>query len=88
MAWTISYTSTAERQLKKLDKQISRQIIDFLDKRIATLKDPRSTGKPLTGPLGSLWRYRTGDYRIICEIRDKELVVLVIRLGHRKEVYE
>jgi mRNA interferase RelE/StbE len=88
LAWTISYTDTARKQLRKLDKQTARRIIDFLDERIAGAENPRETGKPLTGPmLGTFWRYRVGDYRIICDIQDGQLRVLVVQIGHRKEVY-
>ncbi|MEW6589454.1 MAG: type II toxin-antitoxin system RelE/ParE family toxin [Pseudomonadota bacterium] len=87
MAWKIEYTGTAVKQLRKLDKQIARQIVDFMDERIAPLEDPRSTGKALVGPLGGLWRYRVGDYRVICEIRDDTLVTLVVQIGNRREVY-
>ena len=88
MVWTISYTDTARKQLRKLDKQSARRILDFMDERIAGAQNPRDTGKALTGPLlGTFWRYRIGDYRIICEIQDGKLCVLVIEVGHRKEVY-
>ncbi len=87
MAWTIEYTETARKQLRKLDRQTARQIVDFMDGRIAPLEDPRSTGKALVGVLGELWRYRVGDYRVICEIRDGALVTLVVRIGNRREVY-
>lgn len=87
MAWTIDYTQTALNQLRKLDKQSARRILDFMDERIAQRDDPRSTGKALTGPLGGLWRYRVGDFRVICEIQDGELRVLVVELGNRREVY-
>lgn len=87
MAWAIEYAELARDQLKKLDKQHARRILDFMDKRIAPLGDPRSTGKALRGPMGEFWRYRVGDFRIICQIRDKALVVLVVRIGDRKEVY-
>lgn len=88
MAWTISYTDTAAKQLRKLDKQTARRILDFMDERIAGTENPRDTGKALTGPLlGTFWRYRVGDYRIICEIQDGKLSVLVIEIGHRREVY-
>ncbi len=87
MAWTIDYTQTALNQLRKLDKQSARRILDFLDERVAQRDDPRSTGKALTGPLGGLWRYRVGDFRVICEIQDGELRVLVVELGNRREVY-
>jgi len=87
LAWTIDYTQTALNQLRKLDKQSARRILDFMDERIAQRDDPRSTGKALTGPLGGLWRYRVGDFRVICEIQDGELRVLVVELGNRREVY-
>lgn len=87
MAWTIDYTQTALNQLRKLDKQSARRILDFLDERVAQRDDPRSTGKALTGQLGGLWRYRVGDFRVICDIQDGELRVLVIELGNRREVY-
>lgn len=87
MAWTIDYTQTAKNQLKKLDKPVARRIADFLDDRIAKQEDPRTLGKALSGPLGTLWRYRIGDYRVICEIQHSAVTVLVIRIGHRSEVY-
>ena len=87
MAWTIEYSDTAKDQLRKLDKPIARRIVDYMDERIAELENPRSSGKALTGPLGGLWRYRVGDYRVICEIRDGALCILVLELGNRREVY-
>lgn len=87
MAWTIDYTDTAKGQLRKLDRQIALRILDYMDERIASQDDPRSTGKALTGPLGGLWRYRVGDCRVICEIRDNELKILVVQLGNRREIY-
>ena len=87
MVWTVEYTEAARKQLRKLDKQAARCIIDFMSERVAPLKDPRSTGKALTGPLGGLWRYRVGDYRVICDIQDSALITLVVRIGNRREVY-
>ncbi len=87
MAWTIDYAATAKAQLRKLDKQTAWRILDFMDQRIAALENPRSAGKALTGPLGSLWRYRVGDCRVICDIQDGALRVLVVQLGHRRDVY-
>ncbi|WP_338927587.1 type II toxin-antitoxin system RelE/ParE family toxin (plasmid) [Mycetohabitans endofungorum] len=87
MAWTIDYTETAKGQLRKLDKPVARRIVDFMDTRVASLEDPRSIGKVLTGPLGSFWRYRVGDYRVICKIQDSALCVLVVQIGNRREVY-
>ena len=67
---------------------MARRLVDFLDERVAGEADPRSTGKALTGPvLGAFWRYRVGDYRIICDLQDGALVVLVLQIGNRKDVY-
>jgi len=87
LAWTIEYTETARKQLRKLDKQIARRILDFMDERISGERNPRDTGKALTGNLlGAFWRYRIGDFRIICDIQDAKLCVLVIQIGNRREV--
>ena len=87
MAWTVDYADTAKEQLRKLDKQTARRIVDYMDERITGLDNPRSTGKALTGPLGGLWRYRVGDCRVICDIQDGALRVLVVQVGNRREVY-
>jgi len=87
LAWTIDYTDSARKQLLKLDKQTARRIVDFMDARIASVDDPRSTGKALSGPLGGFWRYRVGDYRVICDIQDGALRVLVVAVGNRRELY-
>ncbi len=87
MVWTIDYADTAIGQLRKLDKQTARRIVDFMDERIAGLENPRDTGKALTGPLGSFWRYRVGDYRVICDIQDGALRVLVVQVGNRRVIY-
>ena len=87
MAWTIRYTESALRQLKKLDKSIALRVLDFMDARVGASQDPRSLGKKLIGSrLGIYWRYRVGDLRAICDIQDQTLVVLVIEIGHRREV--
>lgn len=88
MAWTIDYTDTAKGQLRKLDKQSARRIVDYMDERITGLDNPRSMGKALAGPLGGLWRYRVGDYRVICDIQDEVLRVLVVLVGNRGEIYQ
>lgn len=87
MAWTIEYADTAKKQLRKLDRSVARRIIDFIDERIASANDPRRLGKPLKGPLGDLWCYRVGDFRILCDIQDGALIVLVLQIGNRREVY-
>ncbi|MDW8845111.1 type II toxin-antitoxin system RelE/ParE family toxin [Erwinia sp. MMLR14_017] len=88
MVWTINYSDRALKSLRKMDKQNARRIVDFMDLRIAVAADPRQSGKPLKGELGEFWRYRVGDYRILCEIRDDELVILAAIIGHRREVYD
>lgn len=87
MAWTIDYTETAKGQLRKLDRPMARRILDFMDERVAGQENPRNTGKALTGPLGGLWRYRVGDCRVICDIQDSTLRVLVVQVGNRRDVY-
>jgi mRNA interferase RelE/StbE len=87
LAWTVDYTLSAKNQLKKLDGSAARRILDFMDNRVAKQEDPRTIGKALAGPLGKLWRYSIGDYRVICEIQDSSVRILVIRIGHRREVY-
>jgi len=88
LAWTVDYTETASKQLRKLDKQTPRRIVDFMDDRVAGHQDPRSTGKALTSPLlGAFWRYRVGDCRIICDLQDGALRVLVVEVGDRRDIY-
>ena len=88
MAWTINYTESALRQLKKLDQSIALRVVDYMDERVATVDDPRMLGKNLVGPkLGDYWRYRVGDIRVICNIQDGEMCVLVIEIGNRREIY-
>ena len=88
MAWTIKYTESSLRQLKRLDKPAAQRVLDYLDEWVAVLTDPRAAGKNLVGlKMGSYWRYRIGDTRVICDIQDHVLVVLVVEVGHRREVY-
>ena len=87
MAWTIAYTRTARSQLRKLDKQTAQRIVGYMNERVAARGQPRSLGKALTGPLGTLWRYRVGSCRVICDTQDDAMRVLVVRLGRRGTVY-
>ena len=88
MAWVVRLSETAERQLAKLDKPIAKRIYSFLRERVATLEDPRSIGESLTGSrFGELWKYRQGDYRIVASIEDDVVQILVVKIGHRREVY-
>ena len=87
MGWTVEVSSFAEKQLRKLDRPIQKRLIDWLEDRIEGCKNPRHFGEPLRGEMAGLWRYRIGDYRIICEIQDQQLVVLALAVGHRREIY-
>ena len=88
MAWKIEFFDTAQKQLRKLDRQWQKAILDYLEERISVLEDPRQLGKVLSGELAEFWRYRVGDYRIICQIDDDKIIVNVVRIGHRKNVYD
>ena len=89
MAWKVELSEETGRQLDKLDPQIARRILKFLHERVARLENPRSIGEALRGSkLGEFWKYRVGDYRLICSIEDKRILILVLRVGHRREVYD
>jgi mRNA interferase RelE/StbE len=87
LAWRIEIDKDVQRSMKKLDKQIAKRIVAKLHE-ISQLEDPRSMGKALTGNLAGVWRYRVGDYRILCDINDGRLVILVVDVAHRREVYK
>ena len=85
--WQVIYDDYALKQLKKLDKQVQQDILRYMRERIATSQDPRRFGRGLTGDLRGLWRYRVQDYRILCQITDQKLRVLVVDVDHRKDIY-
>jgi mRNA interferase RelE/StbE len=87
LGWRIELSGDARKQLQKLGRPEAKRIVQFLHQRLEPLDDPRQLGKSLKGPFTELWRYRVGDYRLICELRDEVLVVLVLRVGHRSRVY-
>ena len=87
MNWVYRFDTRALKEFKKLGTQTQRDILAFLDKRIAGGADPHRFGKGLRGNLTGLWRYRVGDYRILCQIKEMEWIVLVIAVGHRKNIY-
>jgi mRNA interferase RelE/StbE len=88
LAWTIRFSSGAKKALTKLDKPTARRILTFLSEKLGSAANPREYGKALKGELSDLWRYRVGDYRIICTIEDEQIEILVLRIAHRKEVYK
>ncbi len=87
MLWTIEYSETARDQLRRLDRQMARRVVEYMDERVATRDNPCSIDQALTGPMRGLWRYRVGDCRIVCDIQDDVMRVLVVRVGRRDSVY-
>ena len=88
LAWQIDLSDTAAKQLSKIGKSEAKRIIGFLRDRLAPLDDPRLIGHALKGAVyGDLWRYRVGDYRIVASIEDERVSILVVKIGHRREVY-
>jgi len=86
--WKVEWSEYASKELRRLSHPVQDSIIDYLDKRIATGENPRRFGKGLYGNKAGLWRYRVGNYRIVCGIEDKKLVVMIVEVGHRREIYD
>ncbi len=88
MAWKVELSSLAQKNLAQLDQQIARRILSFLHERVAPLDDPRSIGEALKGSrLGEFWKYRVGNYRVVANIEDGALRILIVRMGNRRDVY-
>jgi len=87
LIWKVKFHKDAEKEFLKLNPEAQKKIIVFLKERISKHQDPKLFGKPLKKNLHGLWRYRVAKYRIICQIQDKELIVLVLHVGHRKNIY-
>jgi mRNA interferase RelE/StbE len=87
LAWTIKILDSAKQDLKKLDKPVQKRIASFLRKRLAETDDPKQLGKALQGQYAGYWRYRVGDYRLICHLKNEELIIIVVEVGHRKDIY-
>jgi mRNA interferase RelE/StbE len=88
LVWLINLSDEAEAQLGKLDRPVAKRIARYLKERVVTAEDPRDLGKALQGRLRQYWAYRVGDYRIICDIQDSVLTILVVEVGNRKDVYK
>ncbi len=89
LIWSINFSDSAKKQLKSLDKQITKRILKWLETRLTSGVNPRLWGKQLQGNiLGDMWRYRVGDYRILCVIKDNIVTIAVISIGHRKDIYD
>ncbi len=85
--WAVEFKPSAFKDLKKVDRKIQAQIFHFLDRLVEDHETPRSIGLPMQGKSKGFWRYRVGDYRLICEIQDHKLIILILAVGHRKEIY-
>ena len=88
LVWQVEITETAQKQLSKMDRQVQSEILRYLRERICTAENPRRYGAPLRKELSGRWKYRVGSYRLICEIQDEKILVLVLMAGHRSKVYE
>ena len=88
MAWQIEFDQSAKKELAKLDRQVASRLVEFLKNRVLNQRDPRSVGQALRGStLGEFWKYRVGDFRIIASIQDDRMIVLVLRVGNRNDIY-
>ena len=85
--WKIEWDSKALKEAKKLDRDARKKIVDYLEKRVLASQNPYQFGEPLKGNKAGIWRYRVGNYRILCQIEDRALIVLVIAVGHRRDIY-
>ena len=87
MKWQVAFDPAAEKQFSKLGKSAQRDIERYIANRLETAEDPRSFGKPFLSIKGA-WRYRVGDYRLVCAIQNHQVTVLVLKVGHRRDVYD
>ena len=87
MAWKVEFTDRARKELSKLHPEEAQRILRFVRGSLQGAEDPRQYGKPLKGRVSEFWRYRVGDYRLVCHLQDERLLVLIVRVGHRREVY-
>ena len=88
MAWSIEFGEEADRDFAALDREIQRRVYKYMHERIASAENPRDFGKPLRHELTGLWRYRVGDYRILCQLEDHRVTVLVVEIIHRSKAYD
>lgn len=88
MKYKVEYTKTAVKQLKKMDRKIATFIISYIEDKLVDCENPRAFGKSLQGNLSDKWRYRVGDYRILAKIEDEMVVITVVEVGHRRDIYK
>nr|DAJ41525.1 MAG TPA: Cytotoxic translational repressor [Caudoviricetes sp.] len=87
MTWDVEYTEQAVKQLRKMDRYTRDLILSWVEKNLVGTEDPRQHGKGLTANRSGQWRYRIGDYRLIADIQDEKIVILILNIGHRKDIY-
>ncbi len=87
MSYKISFSETALKQLRNLDTTSRKRVLTYVNEVLSKIENPRILGKALTGELKGLWRYRIGNFRIVCQIQDNKLLILILKIAHRKEVY-
>lgn len=88
MDYKISYERKAINKLKKIDKTQQKMIVSWIEKNIMGTNNPRNYGKPLNGKMKGFWRYRVGNYRIVADIKDNEVIILIVDIGHRRDIYD
>lgn len=87
MSWNVGYSAKARKQLLKLDPNQRKLLVAWIDKNLIGCTDPRALGKALSGDKSEWWRYRVGSYRLLVELKDNELLIMVVQVGHRRDVY-
>jgi mRNA interferase RelE/StbE len=85
--WSVQIDARTAKKIQKLDRETQHLILRYINRHLRQSPDPRAAGKALTGPLRGLWRYRIGDYRLLAEIRESELIIVAVDIGHRSEIY-
>ena len=88
MTWRVEFDNRARKELRKLDVATQDRILKWMRDNLSTDNDPRRMGSSLKGRMKGLWRYRVNDYRIICQIQDDKVLILVVRIGHRRDIYD
>ena len=88
MSFSVRYDEKALKQLKKMDRSVQRLIVNWIEKNLIDTENPRLHGKGLSGDKSGYWRYRVGDYRILADIRDDEIIIIIVEIGHRREIYK
>jgi mRNA interferase RelE/StbE len=86
--WSIRFSPEFEKEWDKTDPSVQKKVIHFFDERLKTTEDPKSFAKPLSGNMKHFWRFRIGDYRVICHLKEKEKIIYLLRIAHRREVYD